>query len=268
MSVDADRIESSSDKWLGVLRVLLTLVVLAVWEASVRMRLVNPFWVSSPTAILAQGWHLLRTGELLPHIQETLVETLLGLATGCLVGVPVGVLVAAVPPVRRVVEPYVVVLNAFPKIALAPLYLVWFGIALGLKVAMSFSLVVFVMILGTLAGFTNVRQEWINHARLLGASRLQLVRVVVMPALMPWIYTSFRLSASFALMGAVLGEFIATQRGIGYLIDEGVGMFDTTTVFVGLLLLLAIALAINGATEWLRTRLRMVDVQLRDQQVL
>ncbi len=251
-----------------VLRALLTLGVLVLWEASVRLRLVNPFWISSPTAIVEQAWRLLRAGTLLPHVETTLVETLLGLAAGCLVGVPVAVAVAAVPPVRRVVEPYVVVLNAFPKIALAPLYLVWFGVALGLKVAMSFSLVVFVMILGTLAGFSGVRQEWLSHARLLGASRVQLVRVVVIPALLPWIYTSFRLSASFALMGAVLGEFIATQRGIGYLIDEGVGMFDTTTVFLGLLLLLLIALGINAATEWLRARLRIVAVQLRDEQVL
>src|SRR5581483_12514586 len=102
--------------------------------------------------------------------------------------VPLGVAIAAVPPARRVVEPYVVVLNAFPKIALAPLYLVWFGVALALKVAMAFSLVVFVMILGTLAGFGGVRQEWISHARLLGASRAQVVRAVVVPALLPWIW--------------------------------------------------------------------------------
>ena len=183
-------------------------------------------------------------------------------------GVPVGLLRGAVAPVRRVVEPYVIVLNAFPKIALAPLYLVWFGIALSLKVAMAFSLVVFVMILGTFSGFGGIRQEWIDHGRLLGASRLQLARVVVVPALVPWIFTSFRLSVGFALMGAVLGEFIATQRGIGYLIDQGVGMFDTATVFVGLAALLLIALASNAATDWVAGRLRILTVQLRNQQVL
>ena len=249
-------------------RSALIIAVLLGWEGSVRAGLVNPFWISSPTLIAAQALLLLRAGELLPHVRETLVEMLLGLAAGCGVGVPVGLLLGAVAPVRRVVEPYVIVLNAFPKIALAPLYLVWFGIALSLKVAMAFSLVVFVMILGTFSGFGGIRQEWIHHGRLLGASRLQLARVVVVPALVPWIFTSFRLSVGFALMGAVLGEFIATQRGIGYLIDQGVGMFDTATVFVGLAALLLIALASNAATDWVAGRLRILTVQLRNQQVL
>jgi NitT/TauT family transport system permease protein len=251
-----------------VARGLFTGAALALWEGGVRGGLVNPFWVSSPAAIAVQAWRLYRDGALLPHVQETLTEMLLGLVGGCAVGVPLGLVLGALPPVRRVVEPYLVVLNAFPKIALAPLYLVWFGISLSLKVAMAFSLVVFVMALGTVAGFGGIRQDWINHGRLLGASRLQIARVVLAPALMPWIYTSFKLSVGFALMGAVLGEFIATQRGIGYLIDQGVGMFDTTTVFVGLLLLLALALLLNASTEWVGARLRILNVQLRNQQVL
>ena len=249
-------------------RLLLAVIVLIVWEGTVRAGLVNPFWISAPTLIAGQALALLRSGDLLPHVGETLLEMALGLAAGCAVGVPVGVLLGAIPPVRRVVEPYLIVLNAFPKIALAPLYLVWFGIALSLKVAMAFSLVVFVMILGTFSGFGGVRQEWVSHCRLLGASRGQIARVVLVPALLPWIFTSFRLSVGFALMGAVLGEFVATQRGIGYLIDQGVGMFDTATVFVGLALLLLIALAGNAATEWLGGRLRILTVQLGNQQVL
>jgi NitT/TauT family transport system permease protein len=241
---------------------------LVTWEGSVRAGLVNPFWISAPSLILEETRRLWAEGVLVLHLQETLLEMVLGLATGCAVGVPVGVLLGAWPRMRRIVEPYLVTLNAFPKIALAPLYLTWFGITLGLKVAMAFSLVVFVMILGTVAGFASVNQAWINQAAVLGASRAQLVRVVVVPALLPWIFTSFRLSVGFALMGAVLGEFIATQRGIGYLIDEGVGMFNTATVFVGLLLLLLIALVANALTEWVGARLRMLQVQLRQEEVL
>jgi NitT/TauT family transport system permease protein len=249
-------------------RLVLVAVSLTLWEASVRGNLINAFWISSPSMILDRAARLWWEGDLWPHVQETLLEMALGLVTGCAVGVPVGVAVGAVPRVRRVLEPYLIVFNAFPKIALAPLYLVWFGISLGLKVAMAFSLVVFVMILGTVAGFASLRQGWVDHAVLLGASRWQLVRVVVVPALLPWIFTSFRLSVGFALMGAVLGEFIATQRGIGYLIDEGVGMFDTATVFVGLLMLLLIALVSNFITEWVGARLRILNVQLRNEQVL
>ena len=244
------------------------LCVLVVWEASVRTGLVNPFWMSAPSLIAARAWGLLRSGQLLLHVRTTLVEALLGLATGTVVGVAIGVVLGIVPALRRVLEPYVVVLNAFPKIALGPLYLVWFGIALALKVAMAFSLVVFVMILGTAAGFVNVRQAWIDHVRALGGSGPAIVRLVIVPALLPWIYASFQLSVGFALMGAVLGEFIATQAGIGYMIDEGVGMFDTATVFVGLAVLLVLALALHGLLEWAARRFGIVRAQIAGEEVL
>lgn len=250
------------------LRAALTIGILAGWEAAAAGGLVNPFWISSPTLVVKEAAELLHTGELIPHVQETLLEMLLGLAAGSFVGVVLGILIGANPTVRRIAEPYLLVLNAFPKIALAPLYLILFGISMSLKVAMAFSLVVFVMILGTVSGFGGVRQDWLNHVRVLGASRLQIVRVVVVPALMPWIFTSFRLSVGFALLGAVLGEFIATQKGLGYLIDSGVGMFDTTTVFVGIVMLLLIALVSNALTDWVGARMRIVRVQLRNEQVL
>jgi len=241
---------------------------LVVWEASVRTGLVNPFWISAPSLISAKAWQLLRSGQLLLHVRTTLIEALLGLAAGTVVGVAVGVVFGVVPALRRVLEPYVVVLNAFPKIALGPLYLVWFGIALALKVAMAFSLVVFVMILGTAAGFVNVRQAWIDHVRALGGSGMAIVRLVIIPALLPWIYASFQLSVGFALMGAVLGEFIATQAGVGYMIDEGVGMFDTATVFVGLGALLGLAMALHGLLEWAARRWRIVRAQVARDEVL
>lgn len=257
--------ERSPDRrlvWLA--RGIFTLAVLAVWEGSVRVGGANPFWISAPGLIAARAWELFWAGDLVPHLVETLLEMLLGLAAGCAVGVPVGIVLGGLPSVRRVVEPYLVVLNAFPKIAIAPLLLVWFGIGLTLKVAMAFALVVFVMILGTYSGFGAIRQDWVNHARLLGASRAQIVRVVLLPAIVPWVFTAFRLAISFALIGAVLGEFIATQRGIGYLIDQGVGMFDTTTVFVGLVALLVVALVVNALTAWLGARLRILSVQLKE----
>jgi NitT/TauT family transport system permease protein len=248
--------------WIA--RGVFTLAFLACWEGGVRAGLANPFWISAPSLVAGKAWELYGAGDLLPHVAETVLETLLGLAAGCAVGIPLGVFFGGLPPVQRVVEPYLVVLNAFPKIALAPLLLVWFGIGLTLKVAMAFALVVFVMIIGTYSGFGSIRQDWVNHARLLGATRGQIVRVVVLPAVVPWVFTSFRLAISFALIGAVLGEFVATQRGIGYLIDQGVGMFDTTTVFVGLVALLVIALAVNSLVAWVGARLRILSVQLKE----
>jgi NitT/TauT family transport system permease protein len=242
--------------------------VLVVWEIIVRAGLVTPFWFSAPTLIGARLWELAARGDLLLHARTTMAETVLGLASGTIVGVGAGMVLGAMPWLRRVLEPYVIVLNAFPKIALAPLFLVWFGVALSLKVAMAFSLVVFVMMLGTMAGFVNVRQVWIDHVVALGATRTAVVRLVVVPALVPWVYASFQLAVGFALMGAVLGEFVATQAGVGYLIDEGVGMFDTTTVFAGLFVLLALALVLNGLVEWGARRLGVARFHRAESQIL
>lgn len=134
---------------------------------------------------------------------------------------------------------------------MAPLFMIWFGVDLALKVAVAFSLVVVVMALSSYTGMKMVRRELVDGARLMGARDVQIFVKIVLPSIMPWLFAGFRVSVGFALIGAVLGEFIAAQAGLGFVIDDGLGVFDSSMVFLGLVLLLAISWTINSLVNLL-----------------
>jgi NitT/TauT family transport system permease protein len=244
-------------------RILFGVGVLLLWEHSPELLGTSEFWLSRPSVIWASGVDLLVNGTLLADIGITLAETLAGLAVGCVVGIPIGIVLGRSRFLQDLFEPFLLVLNALPKIALAPLLLVWFGVGFALKAAIAFSLVVVVMILSTYLGMRALRQELINSCRTMGASERQLLMKIVLPSIAPWLFAGLKVSIGFALIGAILGEFIAAQGGIGYLIDNAVGIFDTPVVFVGLLVLLALSWVINVGTDQLR-RLVAHDVDSSD----
>ena len=174
-----------------------------------------------------------RDGSLFPHIVTTLTETFLGLLTGSVAGILIGIVVGRSAKIRAVIEPFLLVANAFPKVALAPLFLVWFGLGLAMKVAVAFSLVVIVMALTTMSGLRTVRPELVNSAKVMGANSRQIFTSIVFPSIAPWLFSGLKVSLAFSLIGAILGEFIAAQQGIGALIDEGFGTFNSGAVFLG-----------------------------------
>ena len=233
-------------------RILLGCAVLVVWEYSPELFGTSEFWFSRPSVIGATGLDLLLNGSLLDDIGITVAEMFIGLVAGCLVGIPIGVVLGRSRFLQELFEPFLLVINALPKIALAPLFLVWFGIGFSMKVAIAFSLVVVVMILSTYLGMRTLRQELINSCRTMGASELQLLAKIVLPSIMPWLFAGLKVSLGFALIGAILGEFIAAQGGIGYLIDNAIGTFETPAVFVGLFVLLIMTLIINSGIDRLR----------------
>jgi NitT/TauT family transport system permease protein len=226
--------------------------VLLVWEYSSALFGTSEFWFSRPSVIGATGFDLLLNGSLLKDIGITISETLAGLAAGCLVGTPIGIVLGRSRFLQELFEPFLLVINALPKIALAPLFLIWFGIGFNMKVAIAFSLVVVVMILSTYLGMRTLRQELINSCRTMGASELQLLFKIVLPSITPWLFAGLKISLGFALIGAILGEFIAAQGGIGYLIDNAIGTFETPVVFVGLFVLLILTSLINSGIDRLR----------------
>jgi|SRR5579885_2102472 len=234
-------------------QVLLGLGVLAIWQYSPTLFGTNEFWFSRPTVIAVKAMDLLRNGRLLGDIGITVAESLAGLAAGCVVGVPIGIGLGRSRFLQELFEPFLLVANALPKIAMAPLFLVWFGIGFEMKVGIAFSLVVVVMILSTYLGMRTLRQELINCCRTMGASELQLMMKIVLPSIAPWLFSGLKVSIGFALIGAILGEFIAAQGGVGYLIDDAIGTFDTPAVFVGLFVLLFLTMLVNSAIErWRR----------------
>jgi len=233
-------------------RILLGIGVLLLWEFSPKLFGTSEFWFSRPSVIAAQGYDLLVDGSLLDDIKVTLSETLAGLGLGCLVGIPIGFILGRSRFLQELFEPFLLVLNALPKIALAPLFLVWFGIGFELKVAISFSLVVVVMILSTYLGMRTLRQELIHFGRTVGATEWQLLTKIIVPSITPWLFAGLKVSLGFALIGAILGEFIAAQGGIGYLIDNAIGTFETPIVFVGLFVLLILTMLMNSGIDYLR----------------
>ena len=229
---------------LLVQQVALLLALLALWEAAGQW-LVDPFWSSQPSLIAERLWILAGTGDLWIHLSTTVSEAGIGLAMGCLVGVSLGLLMARFERATRVAEPLIMGLYSLPRVALAPLFVLWFGIGLLAKVMMSFSMVVFVFVLNVLEGIRSLDRDPIDLMRTMRASPWNIARRVLLPAVLPWIAAAFRIAVGLSLIGAVVGELIGSSTGLGWYIEKSAGQLDTTGVFAGIISLLIIAMLAN-----------------------
>ena len=229
---------------LGFDRLLVFAMVVGGWELLSRT-LVDPFWISSPSAVVERLGRLAGNGDLLWHAIATVRQALLGLALGIVVGTGAGALLARAPRLERVLDPFVMGFYSLPRIALAPLFILWFGIGLFSKVMMVFSFVVFIFLLNTLQGLREVDGELVDLMRSMRASSGFIARRVQLPAVMPWLFAAARISVGLALIGSVLGELLGANRGLGWYVDYAGGRLDTTGVFAGLVALTAIAVAFN-----------------------
>jgi NitT/TauT family transport system permease protein len=237
-------------KRLAVLagRVLVGIAILTLWEYS-SGRWIEPLFVSSPSAVGTRLWRWLITGQLWNHLSITLYATAIGFAIGSAVGFSLGILFGRYKIVADVFDPYITAIYSIPKIALAPLFIIWFGIGIESKIAVSASIVFFVVFLNTYAGTRDVNPLHIHSARIMGASEAELLRHVVVPSAAAWVITGLKVSVPYALVGTVIGEFMSANRGIGFVIAQATGLFDTTSVFAGLVTLGVVGAAINVALK-------------------
>jgi NitT/TauT family transport system permease protein len=235
-------------------RVALLLVMLVVWQL-VSTTLIDPFWISKPSDIVVRLWELGLTGMLFIHSWATLWQALLGLILALPVGVALGILLVAFPRGARTVDPFLMGLYSLPRIALAPLFVIWFGIGLWSKVMLVFSLVVFVFILNTRQGLLEVDRDLISLMRTMRASRGYIFRRVQVPSILPWLIAAFRINVGLALIGSVIGELLGSNRGLGWYVEHSGGRLDTTGVFAGLIALMILALAINESVSFAERRL-------------
>jgi NitT/TauT family transport system permease protein len=219
--------------------------ILAVWEGMVFTKLVNAFWISSPSLIFERSIKLLATGDLLRHTAVTLSEALAGLAGGMVVGVALGIVIGASRVVGQVLEPFIMAINSLPRVALAPLLVMAVGIGFASKFLLAFSLVVVIAMINTYEGIRSADPLLTNAMRLLGASRRQVFTTVLLPNSVPWMLASLRVSVAFAIVGAIVGEFISSRSGIGYMIDNASGAYDTTGIMVPLLVLMLCAVVLD-----------------------
>jgi NitT/TauT family transport system permease protein len=229
-------------------RVLVGLVTLGAWQFA-SGRLVSEFWISSPTAVGQALGDLWAEGVLLPAVRMTLFETVLGFVTGAVVGICVGLLLAISPIIARVVDPYLVASNSIPRVALIPLLILWSGIGTETKVIFAALLVFFPVFMNTFAGVRDVDRDLIDVLRVMGASRLNTIRTVLIPSAFVWVFAGLRVSIPFALIGAVIAEMFTSNAGLGYLIALTANQYDTAasfaTIFVTTLLGVALTAVVS-----------------------
>ena len=224
----------------------IAVVGLALWQWGVYVRLLDPFFVSRPSDIARRIATWVMTGSVWHHLVTTLEEALLGLVFGSALGITLGFVLARSPLVARVCDPYITMLNAIPRVVLAPIFLLWFGLGIWSKVALAVTLVFFVMFFNTYQGVRDADRVLVDNARMLGASERQLVRHVLIPSALTWIFSSLHTSLGFALVGAVVGEYLGSARGLGYVIQQAEGTFDTTGVFAGMVVLGVVVVVVSA----------------------
>ena len=240
--------------WTILLRVLFGLALLLGWELA-SDRLIGSFWVSSPSRIAGYFVTIVRSGELFGHVGVTLLAASSGYAIEAVAGAIVGFLLAEFRVVAHVLEPYIRAFYGIPRIALAPLFIIWFGIGIMSKVVLVVLVVFFLVFASTYAGVKNVDPALVNVVRIFGGGRWDVVRKVTLPASIPWILNGLELSVPYALVGAVTGEFIASSQGMGYLIALHSNLFFTTGAMTGIVLLAAMVLAASLLISRLERRL-------------
>jgi sulfonate transport system permease protein len=236
-------------------QLLVAIVLVVAWQTLVAVKVLDPFFVSRPTDIGRRIATWLVDGTLVRHLFVTIEESLLGLIVGAALGITSGFALARAPIVARVFDPYIKMLNAVPRVVLAPLFLLWFGLGIWSKVALAVTLVFFVMFFSTYQGVRDADRVLIDNVRMLGASERQLVRHVLIPSALTWIFSSLQTSLGFAMVGAVVGEYLGATRGLGYVISQAEGTFDTTGVFAGMTVLgvvvVIVSTAVSRLERWL-----------------
>lgn len=241
---------------LGVLLAFLGLWQLASRDAKLAFFLGDPIqvagriwswflpWAVPPNALFPDG--LSGNADIYRHLGTTLLETFLAFGIGTVLGLVCGLWLALSPLASAILDPYIKAANAMPRVILAPIFAMWFGLGIWSKVALAVTLVFFIVFFNVYQGVREVSPVVLANARMLGANQRQLLRTVYLPSATAWVFSSLHTSVGLAFVGAVVGEYLGSARGVGYLILQAEGTFDVNTVFAGIVVLTAFALLLDG----------------------
>jgi NitT/TauT family transport system permease protein len=224
---------------------LLLGAVFGAWHLLTATGILPPFFFGRPLQILANIWKWFASGKIYVHLGVTLVETVLAFIAGTGLGLTVGLWLALSDTASALLDPYIKALNSMPRVILAPIFAVWFGLGVWSKVALGVTLVFFIVFFNVYQGVKDVSPVVLSNARMLGASGRQLLRTVYLPSATSWVFSSLHTSVGMAFVGAVVGEYLGSARGVGYLILQAEGAFDIDTVFAGILVLTVFALVLD-----------------------
>jgi NitT/TauT family transport system permease protein len=259
-----------SEKNLRAWQAGVLVLVLAAWQ----LASLNPqtaFFLGEPIKVAGRIWSWflpfgLDANPLFPeglpgradiylHLGVTLLETVLAFGLGTVLGLVFGLWLALAPLASAILDPYLKALNSMPRVILAPIFALWFGLGIWSKVALAVTLVFFIVFFNVYQGVREVSPTVLANARMLGASRKQLLRTVYLPSATSWVFSSLHTSVGLAFVGAVVGEYLGSARGVGYLILQAEGTFDVNTVFAGIVVLTAFALGLDTLVGRIERRL-------------
>ncbi|AIO25239.1 ABC transporter permease [Burkholderia cepacia] len=241
------------------LRIAVLVVVLGGWELAARLKWIDPFFFSQPTLIFAQiqDWFVNGTsqGPLLTQVWVTLEETTIGFLIGSVAGVICGIVLGRNKLMADVFGLYIQIANSIPRVVLGSIFVIALGLGMASKIALAVVMVFFVVFGNAFQGVREADRYLIANAQILGASRRQITTSVVIPSALSWILASLHVSFGFALVGAVVGEFLGSKQGIGLLISTAQGAFNASGVFAAMIVLAVVALAADYLLTWLEKRL-------------
>ncbi len=245
-------------------------VFLGLWQLASRDQQ-YAFFLGEPIKVLGRIWSwfmpfgfgesvlfpdgLPGRADIYLHLGVTLLETLLAFAIGTALGLVFGLWLALAPTASAILDPYIKAANSMPRVILAPIFAMWFGLGIWSKVALAVTLVFFIVFFNVYQGVKEVSPVVLANARMLGANRKQLLRTVYLPSATSWVFSSLHTSVGLAFVGAVVGEYLGSARGVGYLILQAEGTFDVNTVFAGIAVLTAFALVLDGLVGRIERRL-------------
>jgi sulfonate transport system permease protein len=245
---------------LVFLQAIVAVVVIALWhvlstDAYLGTALLPPFFFSTPGDVAARIVQLFAGGTIWRHLWVTLAESMLAFVIGSIGGVLIGFWFARQPSIAAVFDPYVKMINALPRVVLAPIFTLWFGLGIWSKVALGVTLVFFIVFFNVYQGVKEVSPTVLANARMLGMNDRQLMRHVYWPSALSWMFSSLHTSVGFAVVGAVVGEYLGSAAGLGYLIQQAEGVFDVAGVFAGMFILAAFVIVIDGVVTVAEKRL-------------
>src|ERR1051325_1202968 len=254
-AAQAGRIGVISFRRFGItaLRIAIVGGFLILWELA-SGRWIETFLISSPSRIVASLITGFTEGDLLQHTLVTLEEIAIGFPLGALSGIALGYAFGRSRLLAEIFEPIIIALNGIPRTAVAPLFIVWLGIGVWSKVGVVFLLTFFLNFFNTYTGMRQMDREYIDLARLMGVKRWKLTFRVIFPAISPYVFTGIRTSIPFAVIGAIVGEFVAATEGVGFFIRMSAGIFKTADVFVGIIVLMIIVIIMDKIAEAIEKR--------------
>jgi len=242
------------------MQVLVAVLAIALWHiltsyAFFGRVLLDPFFFSKPFEVAARIVKWFREGTIWYHLGITLTEAILAFIIGSIGGILIGFGFARKPVIAAVFDPYVKMVNSLPRVVLAPIFTLWLGLGIWSKVALGVTLVFFIVFFNVYQGVKEVSPTILANARMLGMTEQQLMRHVYWPSALSWMFSSLHTSVGFAVVGAVVGEYLGSAAGLGYIIQQAEGIFDVAGVFAGMIVLAAFVIVIDAFVTLVEKRL-------------